>query len=312
MAISKPHIVRVQIPSNKYGRGRVYRISQISEHHVVGDAQHVINKAQGSAIFSTTFTIAMDGTIYQLVEIGDTPYCDNDYRSNGRSITIEHAGGHPSYPYTEAMYASSIHLHAWLFQEYGMLNCVRHRDIPEIKADPSKATACPGGLDVERIVRDAKARLQQGENMAEKINLNTSRILTHGVLGRNGLKGRDYSLDGNANGHDPWVGGELTNDFLNTIFLSDEARQWRDSQDDNAVSGINRQLERLPVAEAELRSAITQVTDANRVIGEKDTTIKALTDENTSLKAQIGDENLTVKQAIRVLWKTITDAIANK
>lgn len=166
MAVSKPPVTRVSIPSNKYTRGRSARISQVSEHHVVGDARHVIAKAQGSAIFSTTYTIGMDGTIYQLVDDANTPYCDNDFRSNSRSITIEHAGGLAGFPYTEAMYQSSIRLHAWLFQTYGNLNCVRHRDIPEIKATPSKATACPGGLDVERIVREAY-NLLKGEDLVQ-------------------------------------------------------------------------------------------------------------------------------------------------
>lgn len=165
MAVSKPNIVNLigQIPSTNFGVGRRSPISQISEHHVVGDARHAIDKAkiQGRQ-FSCTFTIGTDGTIYQLVDIKNTPYTDNDYRSNGRAITIEHAGGHASYPYTDAMYRSSIHLHAWLFQNYGMLSCVRHRDIPEIKADPSKATACPGGLNVEHIVSEAK-KLLKGE-----------------------------------------------------------------------------------------------------------------------------------------------------
>ena len=160
MAVSKPNIVNLigQVPAGNFGVGRRSPISQISEHHVVGDASGAISKAKTPGKeFSCTFTIAMDGTIYQLVEIKNTPYTDNDYRSNGRAITIEHAGGHPQYPYTEAMYQSSIKLHAWLFQEYGLGpgSCVRHRDIPEIKADPSKATACCGDLDVERIKREA-------------------------------------------------------------------------------------------------------------------------------------------------------------
>lgn len=158
--VTKPPVTRVTIPSNKYTVGRYAPISQVSEHHAVGDASHVITKAKGAAIFSTTYTIAMSGEIFQLVDDKDTPYCDNDFRSNSRSITIEHAGGLlPNYPYTEAMYQSSIKLHAWFFQTYGDLNCVRHRDIPEIKADPSKATACPGQLDVERIVNEAKGLL---------------------------------------------------------------------------------------------------------------------------------------------------------
>lgn len=169
MAVAKPNIVRVSIPSGHYGVGRKSPISQISEHHIVGDSNAVLAKAK-SAVFSCTFTIAMDGTIFQLVDLKDTAYCDNDYNSNSRSISIEHAGGHPNYPYTEAMYRSSIRLHAWLFQQYGNLNCIRHREIPEIKADRSKATACPGSLDVNRIVTQAKQLLSGGDEVFKNIN----------------------------------------------------------------------------------------------------------------------------------------------
>lgn len=170
MSYPKPNVVQVQIPASNFGVGRRSAISQISEHHVVGDSQHVINKAKTQQ-FSTTYTIAMDGTIYQLVDESNTPYCDNDYRSNGRSITIEHAGGHANFPYTEAMYQSSIKLHAYLFSKYGILNCVRHREIPEVKADPAKATACPGQLDVERIVSQAK-KLLSGNGVEEMTDEN--------------------------------------------------------------------------------------------------------------------------------------------
>lgn len=160
--MQKPTIVQIGIPSENYGKGRRSSISQISEHHAVSNSAGVIAKAKNPAKqFSCTFTIDTDGTIYQLVNLEDTPYTDNDYRSNGRSITIEHAGG-GNWPYTEAMYQSSIKLHAWLFSQFGELNCIGHKDIPEIKADPSKATACPGGLDYGRIVREAKKLLTNG------------------------------------------------------------------------------------------------------------------------------------------------------
>lgn len=161
MAVNKPEIISVvsQIPGTSYTRGRASKISQISEHHIVGDSPSVIAKAK-SAEFSCTFTISSKGVIYQLVSIGNTPYTDNDFKSNSRSITIEHAGGHSSVPYTEAMYNASIKLHAWLFQQYGELKCVKHRDIPEIKANKAKATACPGQLDVDRIVKGAKKLLK--------------------------------------------------------------------------------------------------------------------------------------------------------
>lgn len=190
MPVTKPPIVRAGIPAGNYAKGRTVQISQISEHHVVGDARHAISKAQiVGREFSCTFTIAMDGTIFQLVDIEDTPYTDNAWASNKRSITIEHAGGHANFPYTDAMYRSSIHLHAWLFQTYGMLNCVRHRDIPEVKADPRKATACPGGLNVEYIVSEAK-KLLEGEPMISDADNEYGRWnkLFYQIRGRNATR----------------------------------------------------------------------------------------------------------------------------
>ena len=83
-----------------------------------------------------------------------------------------------------------------------------------------------------------------GDDMADKINLDTARILTHGVLARNGLAGRIQALDGstdadlNAN----HVGKELTNSYVQGLFLSGEGRQWRDTSDANSIPGINQRL----------------------------------------------------------------------
>lgn len=85
------------------------------------------------------------------------------------------------------------------------------------------------------------ATINQGNDMPVKIDTNTSRIISHGVLARNGLRGRAYSLNG-ATG-DPWVGGELTNEFIQSVFSSPEAAQWRDSQDVGSVRWINSRLD---------------------------------------------------------------------
>ena len=77
--------------------------------------------------------------------------------------------------------------------------------------------------------------------MAEKITVDTSRILSWGLLARKGIAGRAYSLDG-TNGGDGWVGQDLTNAFVQQFFLSDESRQWRDSSDANSINGINSRL----------------------------------------------------------------------
>jgi len=135
--------------------GRRNPITRITYHHIVGDAMAAINrfKKPGEEV-SATYVIGSDGTLYQCVREEDTPYTDANSDSNSRSITIEHAGGLPTVPYTEAMYRTSIQLTRELIQKYGITDFKRHRDVSNVP------TACPGALDVERIVKEAK-----GENM---------------------------------------------------------------------------------------------------------------------------------------------------
>lgn len=152
MPVSKPNITRVTIPTTNFGsvRGRPTRITF---HHIVGDlaAARARFKKLGEQA-SATFGIGSDGRIEQFVELDRIPYSDGVFASNKITASIEHAGGHPSVPYTEKMYASSVHLVAWLIQTYGINDFKRHRDL--------KATACPGGLDVERIIREARRMIE--------------------------------------------------------------------------------------------------------------------------------------------------------
>jgi len=87
---------------------------------------------------------------------------------------------------------------------------------------------------------------QGGNDVAEKINLDTDRILAHGVLGRNGKANRPNALNG---GSDDWVGQDLTNAFVQNFFLSAEGRQWRDSTDVNSFNEMQRRYDALPIAE---------------------------------------------------------------
>lgn len=110
---------------------------------------------------------------------------------------------------------------------------------------------------------------KQGANMADKIDINASRILQHGILARNGVAGRGYALDGTTG--DPWVGGELTLKFLNDIFNSPEAKQWRDSNDSNSVKGINASLAKIPALEkevADLKAQLAAGSGSYKAVGQ--------------------------------------------
>lgn len=167
--MTKPDIVSLigQIPATNYSPSRGIEPTHITYHHIVGDAQAAIARFKKTGEnASSTFVIGSDGTIFQLLEISAWPYTDGNAASNRRSITIEHAGGHPNVPYTEAMYQSSIRLNAWLRGRYNIPvgNIQLHRDVSDVP------TACPGALDAERIKRDSSTLLNEGGNMEEKLN----------------------------------------------------------------------------------------------------------------------------------------------
>lgn len=146
-----PPITQISIPGSNFQQGRAAAIDQITFHHIVGDAPAAISRFQkyGEQV-SSTYIIGSDGRIYQCVAERDTPYTDANFSSNSRAITIEHAGGIDSVPYTDAMYAASAKLCASIMSRYNITRFMRHRDVSSVP------TACPGALDVERILRQAK------------------------------------------------------------------------------------------------------------------------------------------------------------
>lgn len=83
----------------------------------------------------------------------------------------------------------------------------------------------------------------KGTDMADKVDATLSRVLQHGILGRNGLDGRPYALDPSWT-DTPWVGADLTSKFLMELYNSPEAVQWRDNKPaaTDSIPGINKQL----------------------------------------------------------------------
>lgn len=139
-----------------------YGVTRITFHHIVGDAPGAISRFQtGGVGVSAHYVIGSNGQIYQMVDEANTSYCDGNYDSNLRTISIEHAGGVASVPYTDAMYAASAKLVAYLIKKYPtIIEFKRHRDVIDKTRYPG-GTACPGTLNVEGIVATAK-----GANMA--------------------------------------------------------------------------------------------------------------------------------------------------
>lgn len=134
-----------------------------------------------------------------------------------------------------------------------------------------------------------------GNNVPVKVTTDAWRQLAHGILGRNGLAGRRSALDGSSDneGH---VGKDLTVEYLQELFLSPEARQWRDSGDSNSINGINDRLSQVDV----LNSQLTQAT-ADRDAAKSQ--VQALIEANSSDDATID----ALKQTISERDQQITD-----
>lgn len=75
------------------------------------------------------------------------------------------------------------------------------------------------------------------------------------------------------------------------------------------INSLQSQMDGMQKQVDDLNGKITELVKVNNV---KDGEITRLTAENAALRAQIGDVNLSVKQAIRILFQTIKDAISGK
>lgn len=170
--------------TGNFSAGRRLPISQITFHHIAGDAAGAIARFQTAGVqVSATYVIGSDGKLYQCVKEGDTPYTDANGDSNARSITIEHAGGHPLVPYTEAMYKTSIELVADLVARYGITSFKRHRDVSDTP------TACPGTLDVDRIIKGGtEVKIGSEDNWRARFNRLHHQLVRNGDMPENVFK----------------------------------------------------------------------------------------------------------------------------
>lgn len=206
--------IRASIPSSNYGVGRTHAVDTIVFHHIVGDALAAIARfRQPNVQVSSTYIIGSDGQVYYTVSESNTPYTNGDYSWNTRSITIEHAGGIPSVPYTDAMYSASASLVRDIMSRYNITNFKRHREIV--------ATACPGGLDVERIMNEAKG------NTMPNTTIETMRI------GQTEERGSDYDFVHSGKFDKQLLAaysGTEPNSFVYNSFVSPEAVAYRENK----------------------------------------------------------------------------------
>jgi hypothetical protein len=111
---------------------------------------------------SAHYGVTRDGRIVQWVAEADAAYHAGNWTVNLISIGIEHEAS-PVAPFTAEGYAASAKLHHYLADKYGIRLEVGHTVWPH---NYFTATACPGTLDLGRIVREAGGDMTPEEVIA--------------------------------------------------------------------------------------------------------------------------------------------------
>lgn len=124
-----------------------------------------------------------------------------------------------------------------------------------------------------RYLKDNQS--QQGETMTD----DTARQIGFNYLGRNGYDGRPNAL---AAPQPDLQGQPLTNQKLGEIFLSVEAKSWRDIA--------------LPQVYADRDSLRTQVVDLTSQLNTATAQVKSLSDANTALSEQVSSQSSMIDQ----------------
>lgn len=153
-------------------------IDLIVIHTTVGTANSAMRwfgtpRSPGS---SAHYVIDVDGTIYGGLEEYWTAYHCGNYAANQRSIGIEHAdNGASNSPRPDALYTASAELVADICEYYN-IPC----DVAHIKPHKSlSSTACPGTLDLNRIISGAQDILNGGQIDFEK-KYNEAKAILYG------------------------------------------------------------------------------------------------------------------------------------
>jgi hypothetical protein len=156
-------------------------ISLIVDHWVGAGTleQAIAHFKDGNAVVSAHYIVGTTGRIVQVVADEDTAYQAGDWTTNLLSIGIEHEAT-PTLVPSDALYAASAWLHRYLADKHHLTLAVgttvkRHRDIVP--------TACPGTLDVERIVHTANGGTMSLDPVADAAAFKSMFLEVYGEIG---------------------------------------------------------------------------------------------------------------------------------
>lgn len=152
------------LPDDHSAPGAVGERNLIVLHITAGPtAQSAMNTFKASVAphrVSAHFCIDRDGTVYQLVDLGRTAWHASEV--NSRSVGIEHAAIPGTLPASDAQYAASAALVAWICTQLD-IPCDRIHVQSHNEASPKDGhvLCCTGALDPDRLVQAASASLPQ-------------------------------------------------------------------------------------------------------------------------------------------------------
>ncbi len=180
-----------QVGSPNYSTGRGGKpISLIVVHHMAGTlaaTDSVFQNTQRNT--SAHYGVGRNGEVHQYVADGDTAFHAGNYDINQRSVGIEHEDL-ASDSYTDLEYQTSAALIRSLCLRYNLpINATTirpHRDFI--------ATACPGSLDINRLINLAK-----GNNMGSQAIVDETivRLCYNGILFRDPV-GDEWKVHNNG------------------------------------------------------------------------------------------------------------------
>lgn len=161
---------------NHYNGRDGYHVNHITLHIMVGRLTGTDVIFQRAGYASAHYGIGGNGEIHQYVNETDGSWSDANHASNNSTISIEHEGGMPEIPCTQACMDASAALCADIARRYGWDhlwhdglngNIWLHREVPGTDHAGCPDLA-PNGLDVNYVINKANQLLTQGEDMPVK------------------------------------------------------------------------------------------------------------------------------------------------
>lgn len=150
---------RGQAPKYTPGRSAA-KIDRIVIHRIYGSlASADTTFLSGSRNNSAHYGVGWGGEVYQWVKDQDTAWHASSWPMNLRSIGIEHQDNRTE-TYTDAQYRTSGELVRKLCADHAIpidrAHIIKHNEVAP--------TSCPGLLDIDRIIREAKQQQGIGGN----------------------------------------------------------------------------------------------------------------------------------------------------